>query len=47
MAEAFIKNHAVLIWSEADLPLWTHDKQSQYGKAVLLLAVPRRVCFCL
>jgi hypothetical protein len=45
MAEASIKNQAVLIRSEADL-LWAYYKQSQYGKAVLLLGVPCRVGFC-
>ena len=46
MAEASIKSQAVLIRSEED-HLWAYYKQSQYGKAVLLLAVPRRVGFCL
>ena len=42
MAEASIKNQAVLIWSEADIP-WACCKQAQHEKTVLLLAVPRRV----
>ena len=46
MAEASIKNQAVLIWSETD-HLWAYYKQSQYGKAVLVLAVPSSVGFCL
>ena len=45
MAEASIKNQAVLIRSEADL-LWACYKQSNYGKAVLLLAVPCPVGLC-
>ena len=44
MAEASIKNQAILIWSEPDL-LWAYYKQSQHGKAVILLAIPRRVGF--
>ena len=46
MAEASIKNQAVSIRSETD-HLWSYYKQSQHGKAVLLLAVPRRVGFSL
>jgi hypothetical protein len=46
MPEASIKNQTLLIWSEADR-LWASYKQSQYGKAVLLLAIPRRVGFSL
>ena len=44
MAEASINNQPVLIWSEPVLP-WAYYEQSQYGKAVLLLALPRRVRF--
>ena len=46
MPEASIKNQTLLIWSEADR-LWAYYKQSQYGKTVLLLAIPRRVGFSL
>jgi hypothetical protein len=46
MPEASINTQALLIWSEADR-LCAYYKQSQYGKAVLLLAIPRRVGFSL
>jgi hypothetical protein len=46
MADASIKNQAELIWSEAEF-LWAYYKESQYGKTVLLPAVPLRVAFCL
>ena len=46
MPEASIKTQAFLIWSEADR-LCAYYKQSQYGKAALLLAIPRRVGFFL
>jgi hypothetical protein len=46
MPEASIKNQTLFIWSEADR-LWAYYKQSQYGKTVLLLAIPRRVGFSL
>ena len=42
MAEISINNQAVLIGSQAD-QLSAVYKESRYGKAVLLLAVPRRV----
>jgi hypothetical protein len=46
MPEVSIKNQTLLIWSEADR-LWAYYKQSHCGKAVLLLAIRRRVGFAL
>ena len=42
MSEATIKNHAVFIWSVADL-LRGDYKQSEYGKVILPLVVLRRL----
>jgi hypothetical protein len=44
MPEAPIKTQALLIWSEPDR-LCAYYKQFQYGQAVILLAIPRRVGF--
>jgi hypothetical protein len=46
MPEASIKTQALLVSSEMDC-LWAYYKQSQYGKAVLVLAMARRVGFSL
>ena len=47
MAEVSIKNQTLSSsWSEADR-LWAYYKQSQEGKAVVLLAIRRRVGFAL
>jgi len=46
MAEVSIKNQSLSSWSEADR-LWAYYKQSQEGKAVVLLAIRRRVGFAL
>jgi hypothetical protein len=46
MPEASIKTQAVLVSSEMNC-LWAYYKQSQYGKAVLVLAMARRVGFSL
>ncbi len=46
MVEASIENRAALIRSEAE-GLWAHCEQSPREKADLVLALRRRVGFCL